>query len=620
MDLNATLAEGPSSTSSRWLDHPIQWIEHAAGILVIVELIVLGAAVIFRYVLDMPLTWSDELAELVIVWQAMLGAVIAFHRRQHLGLSSILGRLESTKTQQNLEMFSSLIVCIVCLPLAYFSLMHVIGDADLMSPSLGISPSWTSGALTVGLTLIGLLSLWRLASSTTDIKTLVCAVALVVVLVAAYFFGRGAFVNLGNWNLLIFFIGVGGTSMVLGVPIAFAFGLAAMAYVGLATFAPMSIVVTRMETGMAHVLYLAVPLFVVLGSLITSTGMARRLVEFLASLLGHVKAGLQYVLIGAMVLVSGISGAKAADIAAIAPVLLPEMKKRGEDEGELVSLLAASSAMSETIPPSLLLIMIGALTGVSIGALFTAGWVPSLLLALMLCALARWRSRGSDTSHNKKFDWRLCVKTGIAAIPVLVLPFLIRIVVVEGIATATEVATVGIAYILIASLIIQRTLNLRAVYHAMKEAAVLTGTIFIILAMANAMGWAFIQSGFGNTIQAFANALPGGAATFMLVSVVIFFVLGSVLEGVPALVILGPLLFPVAKNLGISDVQYAIVAVLSCGLGLFTPPFGVGFYMTCAISQVSPATAMKAIAPYLFVILIGVVIVALVPWFSTGFL
>src|SRR6476619_253098 len=140
------------------------------------------------------------------------------------------------------------------------------------------------------------------------------------------------------------------------VPIAFAFGLATFGYIALTTSTPVLVVVSRMDEGMSHIILLSVPLFVFLGLLIEATGMARAMVDFLASLLGHVRGGLSYVLLGAMYLVSGISGSKAADMAAVAPVLFPEMKRRGANSGDLVALLSSSGAMSETIPPSLVLI------------------------------------------------------------------------------------------------------------------------------------------------------------------------------------------------------------------------------------------------------------------------
>jgi tripartite ATP-independent transporter DctM subunit len=593
--------------------------EHAGAMLLVLEIFLLSAAVFARYGLSAPLVWSDELAEIVIIWQAMLGAVVAFHKGQHLSLT-VLARNVSSQKRAFLDTLSLLLTVLICIPLTYFAFTHALADLDLVTPALEISPSWRTGALVVGLGLIALLGCFALIQRARMTSEFIWAVALVLGVACALFLARNQFIGLGNANLLIFFVGLGGACMLIGLPIAFAFGLAAMAYVLLATHAPLSIVPVRMEAGMAHILLLSVPLFIALGAMLDITGMARRMVEFLAAMVGHVKGGLSYVLVGGMVLVSGISGSKAADMAAIAPVLLPEMRRRGARDGDMIALLAASSAASETIPPSLILIMTGAVTGVSIGALFTAGWLPAIVLSLMICVLARFRAGGSEAGSMERASWRTARILALSAAPVLILPFLIRSAVVEGVATATEVATIGLAYVLVVSLILQRTFDWRRFYGALKDASTLTGAIFIILAMANAMAWGFVQSGLSSVLSGVAHSLPGGIFGFLMVSIVLFVVLGSVLEGIPAIVLLGPLLFPVAKALNISEVHYAIVAVMAMGVGLFAPPFGVGFYTACAIGRVSPVDAMKAIWPYLGVVFVGVILVAFIPWLTTGFL
>lgn len=602
-----------------WSEWVVTSAEHAGAILLIVEIVLLSAAVFFRYVLSAPLIWSDELAEIVIIWQAMLGAVVAFHRGQHLSLTILVRNLPPGR-RAFFETLGLVLAVLMCGPLAYFAFEHAWADFDLVTPALEVSPSWRTGALVAGLGLIALLGVGSLIQRAKGKAGVILAVSLVAAGLLAGYLVRDEFAGLGNVNLIIFFVGLGGGCMLIGLPIAFSFGIAAMAYVLLATNAPLGIVPTRMEAGMAHILLLSVPLFIALGAMLDIAGMARRMLEFLAALLGHVKAGLSYVLVGAMVLVSGISGSKAADMAAIAPVLLPEMRRRGAKDGEVISLLAASSAMSETIPPSLILIMTGAITGVSISALFTAGWLPALVLAAMLCLLARHRVAKSEEGRTERARWGTVGKLAVVALPVLILPFVIRGAVVRGVATATEVATIGIAYVLVVTLVMQRRFDWRLFYVALKDASTLTGVIFIILATANVMAWGFIQSGFSAVLADFAGSLPGGAYGFLLISIVVFVILGSILEGIPAIVLLAPLLFPVAKALNISEVHYAIVAVLSMGLGLFAPPFGVGFYTACAIGRVNPADAMKAIWPYLGVIFIGVVLVAFVPWISTGFL
>ena len=207
---------------------------------------------------------------------------------------------------------------------------------------------------------------------------------------------------------------------------------------------------------MSHLILLSVPLFVFLGLLIEMTGMARAMVAFLGNLLGHVRGGLSYVLVGSMYLVSGISGSKAADIAAIAPVLFPEMQRRGAKKGDLVALLAATGAQTETIPPSLVLLTIGSVTGVSIAALFTGGMLPAVVLGLALCVVVWLRQRNEDLSHVQRASARQIARSLLIALPAVALPFVIRAAVVEGVATATEVSTIGIVYSVLAGLLIYR--------------------------------------------------------------------------------------------------------------------------------------------------------------------
>ncbi|MFB9982411.1 TRAP transporter large permease subunit [Mesorhizobium kowhaii] len=599
---------------SRILDLVVALAAHAGAILLIGEIVLLSAAVFFRYVLRSPLIWSDELAELILIWQAMLGAVVAFHAGQHLRLS-VLSDALPIRARAFLEMVCLILTALVAGPLAFYALKDARADLGLMTPVLEISPAWQTGALIVGLGLIAILALGTLIQKITadNRSTTLAAFGTVAAVMAAAWMLQDEFSGLGNLNLVVFFIGLVGACIAIGLPIAFCFAIAAMAYVLFATHAPLDIVPARMETGMAHILLLSAPLFIALGALLVISGMANNMVKLLVALVGHVRGGLSYVLIGGMALLSGISGSKAADMAAIAPVLVPEMRRRGANDGEIVGLLAASCAMSETIPPSLILIMTGAVTGVSIGALFAAGWYPALALAALLCVLARFRAARSGEDQSEKASWGKIGKLAIVAVPVLVLPFLIRGAVVEGIATATEVATVGIAYVLILTLLIERRFDWRRLYASLKDASALTGVIFIILASANAMAWGFVQSGFSSILAGVAGTLPCGTYGFLVISIIVFIILGSILEGIPAIVLLGPLLFPVAKSLGVSEVHFALVTVMAMGLGLFAPPFGVGFYTACAICRVEPAVVMKAIWPYLGVIFVGIVLVAVGP-------
>ena len=604
------------------LERALGWaVEVPAALLVLVDIVVLFAGVVSRYVLHDPLLWSDELASILFLWLAMLGAVVALRRGEHMRMTALVSKLSSQR-RVLLEAVAT-VACLAFLAmLAWPSWDYASDELAITTPAQEISNLWRAAALPVGVALMAAFALLRLLRhvGSAGVKPVLQATALVAAIVAAFWFAAPLFAHLGKANLLIFFVGVAGGCVLAGIPIGFCFGLATFGYLALTTTMPLPVIVGRMDEGMSHLILLAVPLFVFLGLLIEMTGMARAMIAFLAALLGHVKGGLSYVLIGAMYLVSGISGSKAADMAAIAPALFPEMKQRGAKPGELVALLAATGAQTETVPPSLVLITIGSVTGISIAALFTGGLLPALVLGAMLCGVVWSRYRHEDLSQVKRAPKAEVAKLFVIALPALALPFVIRAAVVEGVATATEVSTIGIAYSVLAGLLLYRQFDWRRVGPMLVETASLSGAILFIIGTATAMAWGLTQSGFSRWLAQVMGSLPGGAPMFLAVSIVAFTVLGSVLEGIPAIVLFGPLLFPIARQLGVHEVHYAMVVVLSMGLGLFAPPLGVGYYAACAIGRVNPDEGMRPILGYMLALLIGTIVVAAVPWISIGFL
>jgi tripartite ATP-independent transporter DctM subunit len=243
-----------------------------------------------------------------------------------------------------------------------------------------------------------------------------------------------------------------------------------------------------------------------------------------------------------------------------------------------------------------------------------------LVLGVVLCLVVRQRYRHEDLSEVKRTPRKEIFKLFIIAVPALALPFVIRAAVVEGVATATEVSTIGIAYAVVAGLVIYRQFDWKRIFPMLVSTASLSGAILLIIGTATAMAWGLTQSGFSRLLAVTMAALPGGAPMFMAASVVAFVILGSVLEGIPAIVLFGPLLFPIARELHVNEVHYAIVVVLSMGLGLFSPPMGVGYYAACAIGRVSPDAGIRPIIGYMVALLIGTIVVAAVPWLSVGFL
>jgi tripartite ATP-independent transporter DctM subunit len=599
-----------------------RFVEACAGTLVAVETLILFAGVVSRYILRAPLVWSDELASILFLWLAMLGAVVAYRRAEHMRMSALIDKADPRRR----AFFDALALCAGLAFLGFVlgpAVEYAIDEAAVVTPALEVPTVWRAAALPVGVSLMLLVGLARVGRTARFVDLALAVGAIAVFSLAAMLAGPWL-TALGNYRLIVFFVLLTGGAVLAGIPIAFAFGIGTFAFLATTTRIPMTVVIGRLDEGMSHIILLAVPLFVFLGSLIEITGLARYMVGFLASLIGHVRGGLHYVLLAAMYLVSGISGSKAADMAAVAPVLFPEMRARGAEGGDLVALLAATGAQTETIPPSLVLITIGSVTGVSISAMFTGGLLPGAVMAIMLAGVVWWRHRGDRASMAQRAGGAKIGRTFAAALPGLILPFVIRAAVVEGVATATEVSTIGVvyglAYAVIAASIFRHKIAWHRFWPALVDTAALSGAILFIIGAATGMAWALTQSGFSRALAEAMNALPGGTLTFMAASIAAFMLLGSVLEGIPSIVLFGPLLFPIARAVGIHEVHYAMVVILAMGIGLFAPPFGVGYFTACAIGRVDPVEGLGAVWPYMLSLVLGLILVAAVPWISTGFL
>ncbi|HVY15763.1 MAG TPA: TRAP transporter large permease subunit [Rhodopila sp.] len=604
---SAALAQ--SRVLDRWLGHLLC---AACVLLLSAEIVLLLIGVVARYAFGAPQVWIDELTSMLFLWLAMLGAVLALRGGSHMRMTALIGRARGP-VWEGLNTLSVAAPAVFLLFTLRPALRYVQNEQIVSLTTMDISMAWRAAAMPVGIGLMLLSLLLRLRRPT--LPEAVAFAALLALATTMTVWDAG-FRTLGNLNLLVFFVGVAAATVLAGIPIAFSFGLSTLAYLALTTHIPLSVLLSRMDAGMSHPVLLAVPLFIFLGLLIEMTGMAAVIVAFLSNLLGHVRGGLSYVLIAAMYLVSGISGSKAADMAAIAPALFPEMVKRGVPRGELVALLAATGSQTETIPPSLILITIGSVTGISIAALFAGGVIPGVAGGLFLGVVVWLRARRSG-SVAPRASRAVILRSLVISLPALALPFVIRAAIVDGVATATEVSTIGIVYACVAGLLIYRRFEWARLWPMLVQTASLSGAILLIVGAATAMAWAITQSGFSRGLETWIVGMPGGAASFLAVSALIFVVLGSVLEGIPAIVLMGPILFPIAHRLGLNEVHYAVTAVLAMGIGLFSPPFGVGYYVACAIGACDPEAGLPYIGRYILALFVGLVVVAAVPWLTT---
>lgn len=599
---------------SRYLK-PVEWLA-AALLLTVVGLLLVGA--LSRYLFSLPVVWIDEAASISFLWLAMLGSIIALDRNEHLRLTLFLHALPP-RWQRFVDTFALLVVAAFLLALVYPAYDYMVEEWYVTTPALNIPNSFRVSALPVGICAMAAIAVAR-AVRRAHVVDIAASLAIIAGLFVVLWFSAPSLIRAGNITIVLFLVVFVAGALAAGVPIAFCFGVGTLSYLAFATRVPIFVMIGRMDEGMSGLILLSVPVFVLLGCVLDATGMGKAIVDFLASVLGHVRAGMSYVLLGSLFVVSGISGSKVSDMATVAPALFPEMKRRGHSPREMIALLATGAAMADTVPPSIVLIVLGSVAGVSIAALFTSGFVVAMVLLAVLAALARIKARKEDMHGVTRAPGKLILRAALVATPALVLPFLIRSAVSGGVATATEVSTIAVVYALFVGVVLYGGISLRTFYGMLVETAALTGAILMILGTAVSMAWAITQAGIAQELATFMASLPGGWITFLALSVVLFLVLGCVLEGLPAIVLMAPLMYPIARKLGINDVHYSMVIVTAMNIGLMTPPIGIGFYLACKIGNVSPDEAIGAIWPYLVALFVGLLVIAAVPWLSIGYL
>jgi tripartite ATP-independent transporter DctM subunit len=601
--------------TNRALTHWILPLEVLSALLMTVIVVLLLGGVMSRYVFSNPVIWIDEAVSLAFIWVAMIGAAIAMHRNEHLRLTLFLDMLPP-RGRDLVHAFALVLIAAFLVAMLYPAYEFAKEEWLITTPTLEIPNTFRVAALFFGI--LGMLAIVLVYAARTVSKShLLGATVLVAGLAALCAWLSPQLAQLGLLSILIFLVGFVVVCLAAGVPIAFCFGLGTTSFLAFTTDVPLGVILGRMDEGMANIVLVSVPIFVLLGCILDATGMGKAIVDFLSSLVGHVKAGMSYVLLGSLFIVSGISGSKVSDMATVAPALFPEMERRGNKRPEMIALLATGAAMADTVPPSIVLIVLGSVAGVSIAGLFESGFVVAMVLLLALLVLARWKARYEDMAGARRAALPIIGRLLLIAAPALVLPFLIRSTVGGGVATATEVSTMAVLYALIVGHLIYGGISGKKIYDMLVETAALSGAILLILGTAAAMAWAITQSGIVQNLSQFLTTLPGGWIAFMGVTIVVFVILGCLLEGLPAVLLLAPIMYPIAKKLEINDVHYSMVIVCAMNVGLMMPPIGVGFYVACRIGGAKPDDVMGAIWPYLAALVVGVVVIAAVPALST---
>jgi tripartite ATP-independent transporter DctM subunit len=597
---------GSDRLVDRWL---LPLTDAAAAVLLAADLVVVIVSVLLRSILNAPVEWSDDVARGLMVGSSFFGAASATARAENVGITFFIERVPQA-WRRVIDAAVALLVLIISAYVAWNALKLGALTTGQTTGS-GLPLQLTFYPMGVAATCMTVFAADRLLRR--SVRDLAMGIAIVGALVLVWYLWSIAAPAVAPGSGTLMLLGFA-LALIGGTPIGFALAFSALVFIWVEGAFPGVIFAQQMARGIDNFVLLAIPFFILVGYLMEANGMSVRLIELLERLVGRMRGGLNVVMVLSMVIFSGISGSKMADVAAVGSVLIPAARRSRQNPGAAVALLAASAVMAETIPPCINLIILGFVANLSIGGLFMAGLLPAGLMALALIAVAvifgSHRQLAIAAGHTKP---RAQLWSGAAV--TLGLVALIFGGFKSGFATATEISAFAALYALIVGSLLFRELSYRATVRSFVDAATRSGLVLFIVAAAQSLAFVLTLQ---RVPQSLAEAMIGlshasGVWLFMLLSIAILIVMGSVLEGAAALIIFGPLLVPVAGQLGIAPLHFGVVLVISMGIGLFAPPLGLGLYGACLIGNVPIETTVKPMFGYLGLLLICVLAIAFWP-------
>jgi tripartite ATP-independent transporter DctM subunit len=584
----------------------------AAGFLA-ADLAVVIYSVLARSLFNAPVEWADDIARGLMVASSFFGAASALARGENPGV----------------VFFRSL------LPQAWQDAVDDVGAALVMPVAAcvafnAIELGWLTAGQTTGSGLPLELTFYPMGLGAAcmtlfaadiflgrDWRRVLRAVAILAAVACVFLAGNWwmaeAMPSSGTLMLAGFVLALTG-----GLPIGFALALAALIFIWVEGSLPGVIFAQQMARGIDNFVLLAIPFFILVGYLMEANGMSVRLIELLQRLVGRMRGGLNVVMVTAMVLFSGISGSKMADVAAVGAVLVPASRKSGQNPGSTVALLAASAVMAETIPPCINLIILGFVANLSIGGLFAAGLLPAALMAAALIGVSVLFGKPDTAARPAPLQRAQARRMWLGAAVSLGLIAMIFIGFKSGFATATEISAFACLYAVVVGSLVFGELTAAGGWRSLVHAAARAGLVLFIVAAAQSFAFVLTLQQVPHALAEFMVGLShqSGVWLFMLLSIAILIVMGSVLEGAAALIIFGPLLVPVAGQLGIAPLHFGVVLVIAMGIGLFAPPLGLGLYGACLIGNVPVEQTVRPMLGYLGLLLVCLLVIAFVPGIS----
>lgn len=397
-----------------------------------------------------------------------------------------------------------------------------------------------------------------------------------------------------------------------GMPIVLAVGFCSLLYIVFVAGVPLVIMPQQLMTGVDTFLLLAVPMFILAGSLMAEADVTKRLVALSTSLVGWMRGGLAQVNVMTSAVISGISGSALADAAATGSALIPAMRKDGYGAGFAAALTGYASVMGPVIPPSIVMVVIGGLTNISIGKMFLGGVIPGLLLGVLFAFLSYAISVKRNYPVQAKFSLPQVSVALRGALPSLGLPLIIIGGILSGVFTPTESAGVAAAYVIILGLV-HRTFEWKTFYRSVVETGVVSGTVLFIIGVSAIFGWILVNESAADGIAATLNGITSDPRIMMLIVMGAFLLLGCLMEVLAVLILVVPVVLPVVVAAGVDPVHFGVVATVALSVGLVTPPFGLTMFLMCKLSSVSVEEFARESIPFFLCTLFALVLLILVP-------
>lgn len=412
-------------------------------------------------------------------------------------------------------------------------------------------------------------------------------------------------------TLIIIFI----VCLVLRFPIAFALGLSCLMYVIIKGI-PLILVPAKMYSGIDVFVLLSIPGFIFAGNLMNVGGLTEKIISFCNHLMGHIRGGLSLVNIGASMLFAGISGTAISDTASMGAIMIPAMKKEGYDADFSCAVTASSSTIGPIIPPSVPMIIVATLSGLSVGKLFLAGAIPGLLLGVGLMLVAYFISKKKEYPKHPKSSIKKIVKSFVDTFWSLLMTFIILYGIIGGIFTPTEASIIAVVYALAVGALVYKKLSIKKVQIVLIDSMKTSASLMVLVGFANLFGYILITEQVPQNISNEILEFSTNKYVVLLLINLLLIVVGTFMETIAALLILFPILLKVALVVGVDPVHFAVIAVLNLIIGLTTPPLGVCLFVASSIGKVSIGAVSKAGFPFLLVSLLVLMLVVLFPAIS----